>query len=169
DNRRPLVILAPKSLLRSAAAASSLNDLAAGSFQPVIHHEDPQADKVARLVLASGKMAIELDAARGERDGNSSGVVLARVELLYPFPREELSALVSGYPNLRHVVWAQEEPENMGAWSYIAPRLRQVLPENVPLCYVGRPRRASPAEGSPIVHGEEQNRIIQCALEGEHG
>ena len=89
---------------------------------------------------------------------------VARVEQLYPFPVEEAAALVRGYPNLREILWVQEEPQNMGAWRTLRHRLEEARPESATLQYVGRPWRASPSEGYPTSHLREQDRIVRAAL-----
>jgi 2-oxoglutarate dehydrogenase E1 component len=89
---------------------------------------------------------------------------VARVELLYPFPERQILALMGRYPNLREVLWVQEEPRNMGARAYMSPRLLQVLPEHLHFGYVGRPERAASGEGYPVAHAAEQNRIVTTAL-----
>ena len=91
-------------------------------------------------------------------------MAVARLEQLYPFPVEQAAVLLRGYPNLREVVWAQEEPQNMGAWRAIRHRLEEAKPDGVPLLYVGRPWRASPSEGYPTSHLREQDRIVRAAL-----
>jgi 2-oxoglutarate dehydrogenase E1 component len=91
-------------------------------------------------------------------------VAVARLEQLYPFPTERARAVFAGYPSLREVVWAQEEPQNMGAWRAIRHRLEETKPEGVPLLYIGRPWRASPSEGYPTAHLREQDRIVRAAL-----
>ena len=163
---RPLVVFTPKGLLRLKAAASSLEDLTSGSFQFVL--DDPRtADRrepVDRLVLCSGKVFYDID--QHDRREDASTVAVARVELLYPFARNELQTLIASYPNLKKVVWAQEEPKNMGAWSVMARRLPELLPDGVALQYVGRPQRSSPSEGYPVAHRLEQERIVLTALEG---
>ncbi len=161
--QRPLVVMTPKSLLRLPQAASSLDDLVNGRFAPVLR--DPAADpeQVTRLVLCTGKIYYDLSASPG-RDG-SQAVAIGRVELLYPFPQGELEALVAGYPNLREVVWVQEEPRNMGARAYMSPRLLQVLPESLSFGYIGRPERAASGEGYPVAHATEQRRILNTALD----
>jgi hypothetical protein len=98
------------------------------------------------------------------RRTRGSRVAVARLEQLYPFPVEQAAALLRGYPNLREVVWAQEEPQNMGAWRAIRHRLEEAKPDGVPLLYVGRPWRASPSEGYPTAHLREQDRIVRAAL-----
>jgi 2-oxoglutarate dehydrogenase E1 component len=163
---RPLVLMTPKGLLRLNAASSTLDDLAAGSFAPVI--DDPAADQsnARRLVLCSGKIYYDL-AGHAERSGATT-VAIARLEQLYPFPSKELATLLSRYPELAEVVWAQEEPLNMGAYRSIRHRLEDALEEAVPrvvhLRYVGRPWRASPSEGYPTAHLVEQDRIVRDAL-----
>ena len=159
---RPLVVMTPKGLLRLKQAASTLADLAEGTFRPVL--DDPAADKaeVRRLVLCSGK--IYYDLAGHELHEGTRHVAIARIEQLYPFPVEAKAAVVASYPNLAEVVWAQEEPQNMGPWRAIRHRLEENLPEGVKLRYVGRPWRASPSEGYPTAHLREQDRIVREAL-----
>jgi 2-oxoglutarate dehydrogenase E1 component len=169
---RPLVIFTPKSLLRHPRASSSLRDLAEGTFHSVL--DDPRdparKEKVTRLVLCSGKVYIDLvygAAPQFElRDEylNSDFVAVARLEELNPFPTEELQALLATYPNLVEIVWVQEEPRNMGAWIFVQPRLVRILPPAFPVYYLGRPRAASPAEGTAHLHLMEQKRIITMAF-----
>jgi 2-oxoglutarate dehydrogenase E1 component len=163
---RPLVIMTPKSLLRHPRAGSSLTDLAEGRFQRVI--DDPtgreRAGEVTRLVLCTGK--VYLDVLGAQEGGPPSNIAVARIEELYSFPAEELRALLGGYTSLREVVWLQEEPRNMGAWNYVAPRLREIVDPAIPIIYVGRPESASPAEGSLALHSVEQARIVAEALQG---
>ncbi len=159
---RPLVVMTPKGLLRLREAASSLGDLAEGAFSPVL--DDPAADRerVRRLVLCSGK--VYYDIAGHELRAAADFVAVARVEQLYPFPSEEVAAVVGSYPLLEEVVWAQEEPQNMGAWRSIRHRLEEACPAGVPLRYAGRKWRASPSEGYPTAHLREQDRIVRAAL-----
>jgi 2-oxoglutarate dehydrogenase complex dehydrogenase (E1) component-like enzyme len=126
--------------------------------------DDPRSSKerVTRLVLCSGKLYYDI--AGHEDRARADSVAVARIELLYPFPVEQAAALLRSYPNLREVVWAQEEPQNMGAWRPIRHRLEEAKPEGVPLLYVGRPWRASPSEGYPTAHLREQDRIVRAAL-----
>jgi 2-oxoglutarate dehydrogenase E1 component len=172
---RPLVLMTPKSLLRHPRAASSLADLAAGAFQPVL--DDPtrssagseSAHAVTRLILCSGKVYVDLlfDEKFQPRPAyvESPNIAVARVEELYPFPAGELDRLMAGYPNLQEVFWVQEEPQNMGAWGFVQGRLGALLPRGVELRYVGRAEAASPAEGSATRHAVEQNRIVSTALQ----
>jgi 2-oxoglutarate dehydrogenase E1 component len=161
--QRPLVVMTPKSLLRLSQATSRLEDLAEGRFQPVL--ADPHADpeQVTRLVLCTGKIYYDL-VGHPSREENP-GVAIGRVELLYPFPQEEILSTVSSYPRLQEVVWVQEEPRNMGARAYMSPRLMQILPEHLHFGYIGRPERAASGEGDPIAHAIEQDRIISTALD----
>jgi multifunctional 2-oxoglutarate metabolism enzyme len=114
-------------------------------------------------VLCTGKIYYDL-VGHSDRQGND-GVAVGRVELLYPFPEGQLLELVKRYPNLREVLWVQEEPRNMGARAHMFPRLMQIMPENMHFGFVGRPERASPGEGYPVAHAEEQSRIVRTALD----
>jgi 2-oxoglutarate dehydrogenase E1 component len=162
--RRPLIVMTPKGLLRAKDAASPLPQLTQGTFQAVL--DDPDAleykEDITRLVLCSGKMYYDLQ--RHPQRAERPEVAVARIERLYPFPAEEFGRLVDSYPFLESVVWVQEEPQNMGAWRHIRHRLEQAIPAGVPLRYEGRPWRASPSEGYPIVHEREQERIVKAAI-----
>ena len=160
---RPLVVMTPKGLLRLKQASSTLADLAEGSFQQVIDDPNAKHEDVTRLVLCSGK--VYYDIAGHEARAEATQVAVARLEQLYPFPVDAYAELIGGYPNLREVVWSQEEPQNMGAWRTIRHRLEAPLKETgIPLTYVGRPWRASPSEGYPTAHLREQDRIVRAAL-----
>ncbi len=164
---RPMVIFTPKGLLRLPRATSTLPELSYGSFQFVL--DDPLArdrrDKVERLVLCSGKIYYDIDAVPKREE--AEGVAVARVELLYPFAKEQIDRLISHYPNLKEIVWVQEEPRNMGAWSVMQRRMPELLPDGVELGYVGRPPRASPGEGYAVAHTKEQERIVLTTLMGK--
>ncbi len=161
---RPLIVFTPKSLLRSPAAACRLDDLSGGAFQPLI--DDPTAsdrrEKVTRLLLCSGKIYHDLDSA--EARAGATDVAIARVEMLYPFPDAPVTEMLASYPNLTEVSWIQEEPRNMGAWTFVPRRLERILPPDVALYYVGRSARSSPAEGYPQTHKVEQQRIVTEAF-----
>jgi 2-oxoglutarate dehydrogenase E1 component len=160
--------MTPKSLLRLPAASSKLAHLTDGRFNPVL--DDPSLagsrDEVTRLVLCSGKVFYDLVGhdARAE----AKHVAVGRVELLYPFAENELRGLMESYPQLDTVVWAQEEPKNMGARATMEPRLAWILPDRVKYEYVGRQLRASPGEGYSAAHRAEQQRIVRAAL-GRNG
>jgi 2-oxoglutarate decarboxylase len=162
--QRPLVIMTPKSLLRLPQASSEIAELAEDSrFQPVLPEPGVQDELVTRLVLCTGKIYYDL-VGHPDRQGNK-GVAVGRVELLYPFPEGQVLALMARYPNLREVVWTQEEPRNMGARAHMFPRLMQILPGRMHFGYIGRPERASPGEGYPAAHAAEQSRIVRTALD----
>jgi 2-oxoglutarate dehydrogenase E1 component len=161
---RPLIVFSPKGLLRLDRAAASLEELTDGHFHFIL--DDPAAadrrEKVERLVLCTGKVYYDIDAS--DRRAAAENVAIARVELLYPFARQQLAELIASYPNLKEIVWAQEEPRNMGGWKVMSRRFPDVLPEGVELGYVGRPTRASPGEGYSAAHIREQERIVLTAL-----
>jgi 2-oxoglutarate dehydrogenase E1 component len=160
---RPLVVMTPKGLLRLKQASSTLADLAEGSFRQVIDDPVVERDQVTRLVVCSGK--VYYDIAGHDARAEAKHVAVARLEQLYPFPVEAYAELIAAYPKLAEVVWAQEEPQNMGAWRTIRHRLEAPLKEaGVPLSYAGRPWRASPSEGYPTAHLREQDRIVRAAL-----
>ena len=158
--RRPLVLMQPKSLLRLPEAASRLSDLTSGTFQVVIDDVAVarQRESVKRIVFCTGKIYYDLIEKR-KRDGGA-GVALVRVEELYPWPHDEVARIVDSYPAIEDVVWAQEEPKNMGAWTFVWPRLRVSTGNAMPVRYVGRAERASPAEGYAEPHKIEQERIV---------
>ena len=166
DYQRPLVLMTPKSLLRHPLAASRLEEFTEGKFRPVLDDEEmrERADSVERLMLCSGKIYTELVASEAREEDYTSAI--ARIELLYPFPEEEVKAIIDGYPNLRELVWVQEEPKNMGAWMFMDSRLRELVSGEIPVGYVGKPRRASPAQGSAAFHKREHAVIMRSAFKG---
>ncbi len=159
---RPLIVMTPKGLLRLKESAGTLEDLAEGAFQPVL--DDPDVDRagVRRLVLVSGK--VYYDIVGHEAHASAGEIAVARLEQLYPFPVKEAAEVIARYPNLDEIVWAQEEPQNMGAWRAIRHRLEEAAGE-VSVRFVGRPWRASPSEGYPTAHAREQDRIVREVLE----
>ena len=161
--RKPLIVMTPKSGLRHPLATSTLDDLADGSFQPVLDDiDDLDPTKVRRVVLCSGKVFYELVNARRQREIDD--IALVRLEQIYPFPAAELKAIYERYPQAE-IVWCQEEPKNMGAWPRALHWFFDELPaERLPR-YVGRPEAASPATGSHSKHGREQQAVIDGALQ----
>jgi 2-oxoglutarate decarboxylase len=161
---RPLIVFTPKGLLRLDRAAVELEDLSEGELQFVM--DDPTAaerrEKVERLVLCTGKIYFDMDAS--EKRATAENVAIARMEILYPFAKEQLEGVIARYPNLKEIAWVQEEPRNMGAWKVMSRRFPDVLPEGVDLTYIGRPGRASPGEGYAGAHALEQERIVLTAL-----
>ena len=166
----PLVIMTPKSLLRHAGVASPGRELSEGHWQPVI--DDALArgnsERVRRLILCNGKVAMDL--ANSKARGDSPCVAIARLEQIYPFPSDDMQALIEGYPMLKEVVWVQEEPENMGAWPFVSLKLRELVRDRWPIHYIGRPRSSSPAEGSSAWHAVNQQALVEQAfnLKGLH-
>jgi 2-oxoglutarate decarboxylase len=163
---RPLVVFTPKSLLRLPQAASHLEELTTGTFRPVIDDPDQgvqaRAATIERVVLCSGKIYYDLLNEAVKRGDRRPAIV--RLEGLYTFPEDSLKAVLARYPAAREVIWAQEEPRNMGAWSYVAPKLDSLVNAGQVVSYTGRPERASPAEGYPNAHAAEQARIVAEAL-----
>jgi 2-oxoglutarate dehydrogenase E1 component len=160
---RPMVVMTPKSLLRHPMATSTVAELTEGNFRHVL--DDPtveNAEAVERLVLCSGKVYYDIQG--HDRRSEAEATAVARLELLYPFPAEALRELLERYPNLSEVVWTQEEPRNMGALTFVGPRLRAVVPRKIPLSYVARPERASPAEGKAKDHAVQQQKVVLEAL-----
>jgi multifunctional 2-oxoglutarate metabolism enzyme len=162
-NRRPLVVFSPKSLLRSKLARSPIEELTTGAFREIL--DDPRAASndmdaatVTQLVLCSGKVAYDADQWRAEGPSPEASAVV-RIEQLYPWPDVPLEAILERYPNVTQVTWLQEEPANMGGWSYARSRVEAQLPEGVKLRLVGRPESGSPACGSQKVHQQETQQL----------
>jgi multifunctional 2-oxoglutarate metabolism enzyme len=160
---RPLVVMTPKSLLRLPAAFSSIDELATGGFQPLIDDaEINDAGAVKRVVLCSGKLYYDLAEAR--KKGEDRSVAIVRLEQFYPFPLKSIRETLAKYPNAAELVWAQEEPQNMGGWTFIHERLEGLLRSCERPRFVGRSASASPATGSYSIHQKEQAEIINQAL-----
>jgi 2-oxoglutarate dehydrogenase E1 component len=160
---RPLVVMSPKSLLRNSLAASNMQDLTQDSFHPVLDDQmaRQKPEQVRRVVLCTGKIAIDLQA--NQQKKRNEEVAIARVEMLYPLPVEEIKKVLAGYPRVREIVWVQEEPRNMGAWSYMFPRLRRLLDDTMKLDVISRPERSSPATGFWDIYTAEQEELIARA------
>lgn len=160
DYPRPLVIMSPKALLRNPQSTSKLADLATGKFQHVL--DDTRAQKnpenIRRVILCTGKIAIDLLA--HESRAHNEDIAIVRVEMLYPFPGEEIKSVLAGYPRAREVVWVQEEPRNMGAWTYMFPRLTDIIDSAIAVDVISRPERSSPAAGFWDLYIAEQEHII---------
>jgi multifunctional 2-oxoglutarate metabolism enzyme len=159
----PLVLMSPKSLLRHEPSYGSIDALARGSFMPLI--DDPNVkdkSKVERVILCSGKVYYDLIGSA--RYASLAKTAIVRIELLAPLPHEEIRAAIASYPNIKTLLWVQEEPKNMGARAYVRRRLLERLNRSLDIEYVGRPYRASPSEGYAGQHAVEQERIIAAAL-----
>ncbi|MBK1702610.1 2-oxoglutarate dehydrogenase E1 component [Thiococcus pfennigii] len=163
--RRPLIVMTPKSLLRHRLAVSGLDELAEGGFQPVIGECDPLAPEgVERVVVCSGRVFYDLLEARRTRA--LTNVAIVRIEQLYPFPRAAFTAALAQFPAANEVIWCQEEAQNQGAWDQIKHRLHDLTPATQRVYYVGRPTSAAPAVGHRAVHLEQQERLVDEALTG---
>jgi 2-oxoglutarate dehydrogenase E1 component len=167
SRQRPLVLFTPKSLLRHPQATSTLEDLSSGHFQPIIDDAffARNPERAERLLMCTGKVYYDL-MPEAEKLGDKRPAVI-RLEQLYTFPWTELRQILPRYRGAKELVWVQEEPLNMGAWRYLEAKLRELVSEGheMEIRYVGRPERASPAEGYPAAHAAEQSRIIREALE----
>ncbi len=164
--RRPLVVLTPKSLLRARPARSEVGELTEGHFQPVLADPgQPDPAAVRRVVLCSGKVAYEAIARRDARvaAGQAPAAVI-RIEQLHPWPEPELTAALEAYPNLEEVLFLQDEPENMGAWTYVHGRLHRLLRDWAELSHVSRPVSGSPATGSALIHQLEASELLERSV-----
>ncbi|HKP38671.1 MAG TPA: multifunctional oxoglutarate decarboxylase/oxoglutarate dehydrogenase thiamine pyrophosphate-binding subunit/dihydrolipoyllysine-residue succinyltransferase subunit [Pyrinomonadaceae bacterium] len=163
---RPLVVMTPKSLLRLPAAASSLDSLTSGGFNPVIDDvEIEDAGAVERIVFCSGKVFYDLADARKKGFTESANrVAIIRTEQFYPFPLTAIREVVEKYSNAKELIWCQEEPKNMGAWTFMEGKFEDLVPRGDLLRYVGRAESASPATGSYAVHVKEQQQLVEQAL-----
>lgn len=162
---RPLVIMTPKSLLRNPNVASAHTDLSEGEFLSVIEENGlgTKQDSVERVVLGTGKIMVNVMEQLAANE-SYDWLHVVRVEEIYPFPMERLREIINRYPNLKEIMWIQEEPKNMGAWTFVEPRIKEMVNHSIDVRYIGRRRRSSPAEGDPDVHKKEQASIISKAL-----
>ena len=164
--RKPLIVMSPKSLLRHKLSVSPLEEIESGGFRVVIDDIDAiDKDKVRRILVCSGKVYFDLLEAR--RENEISDCAIIRLEQLYPFPKEEIIAVVDGYPNAEALVWVQEEPRNQGAWSTLLSTrfLGGCFDASKPLICIGRPYSASPAVGYASLHRQQQQKLVDDALE----
>ena len=161
----PLIVFTPKGLLRHPLVASSVKQLTGGNWESVIDDSDLplKQDDVENMILCSGRVYVDLVTSDLREDNPDDAII--RVEQLYPFPKQALEDVLDGYPNLKRLIWVQEEPNNMGAWNYLRPRLRQLTEDRLPLHYVGRPESSSPAEGSSTLYRINQQELIEQAFE----
>jgi 2-oxoglutarate dehydrogenase E1 component len=178
---RPLIVMTPKSLLRLPAASSTMSELTTGGFQPVIDdHAITDKAAVKRVVVCSGKVFYDLEAGREDgrkqssppAEGGVDGVIdgrvaIVRLEQFYPFPTEKLKEIFASYPNATQIFWTQEEPQNMGGWTFVEQRMRDIMPEDRTLRYVGRAASASPATGSYKIHELEQKQLVDRSLSSD--
>jgi 2-oxoglutarate dehydrogenase E1 component len=168
---RPLIVMTPKSLLRLPAATSSLDEMTGGGFQPLIDDtEVGNPGGVKRIVLCSGKVFYDLSEARKKAGseslpaGSTAQIALIRLEQFYPFPLTAVKEALARYPQAHELVWCQEEPKNMGGWTFMESRLENLLERCQRPRYIGRAESPSPATGNYAVHVREQERLVQEAL-----
>jgi 2-oxoglutarate dehydrogenase E1 component len=152
--RKPMVVMTPKVLLRLPAATSPIEEFVSGSFREVIADANANPAKVTRVLLCSGKVFYDLDTVR------TPETAIVRLEQLYPWPEDQLKAVLAGYPKAKFVAWVQEESQNNGAWSFVEPRLRAM---GIDIAGIARDASASPATGSTNVHKDEQARLLTAA------
>ncbi|PTI81388.1 2-oxoglutarate dehydrogenase E1 component [Staphylococcus xylosus] len=158
QSMRPLVVMSPKSLLRNKTVADPISKFTSGKFEPILP-EDHDKASVKKVILASGKMFIDLKEYLAKNPNDS--ILIVAVERLYPFPADEIDALLNELPNLENVAWVQEEPKNQGAWSFVYPYLKELTTDKYDLSYHGRIQRSAPAEGDGEIHKLVQNMIIE--------
>ncbi|TYP95572.1 2-oxoglutarate dehydrogenase E1 component [Fodinibius salinus] len=163
DNKRPLIIMSPKSLLRHPLATSKTDDLTDGKYRPFIPDQEVEdKSNIDRLVLCSGKVYYDLYKQRQEEEIDN--IAIARLEQFYPFPDASVNNILEEYDHVDEIVWCQEEPKNMGGWTFVAPRIMQELQDGQNLRYAGRQASASPATGQKKVHKVEQEKLVNEAL-----
>jgi len=160
--RKPLVVFTPKSLLRHRLATSSLEDLTEGRFELIIDDHEAEPGKVTRVIFCNGKVYYDLIEQRQKQELDH--VAIIRIEQLYPFPHEQLVAMLKQYSKARQFVWCQEEPKNQGAWYTSQHHLRQVIGKRGHLEYAGRPIMAAPAVGYPALHIQQLHAFVSEAL-----
>lgn len=158
QSMRPLVVMSPKSLLRNKTVADPISKFTSGKFEPILP-EDHDKASIKKVILASGKMFIDLKEYLAKNPNDS--ILIVAVERLYPFPADEINALLNELPNLENVAWVQEEPKNQGAWSFVYPYLKELTTDKYDLSYHGRIQRSAPAEGDVEIHKLVQNMIIE--------
>lgn len=160
--RKPLIVFTPKSLLRSPSARSATGEFTGGHFRELL--DDPDVEdpaSVTRLLFCSGKVGYSL---MEKRDEDGAPVAVVRLEQLYPFPHDAIDAVFEKYPNASEVVWVQEEPANMAAWTFVQARLNEQLPDGRTLHPVTRPESGSPATGSSSIHAQEHQNLLDRAF-----
>jgi 2-oxoglutarate dehydrogenase E1 component len=165
-NKKPLIIMTPKSMLRHAKAVSGLKEFTDFNFQSIIDdnsYDNENKAIVDRVLLCSGKLYWDL--LEYKEKNFIDNIAIIRIEQLYPLDEDSLKKIIASYPKLKQVAWIQEEPQNMGAWNFLALKLMNLLPDNVKLFYVGRKESAATATGLLRIHLEEQTGLVKQAFE----
>jgi len=161
DFIKPLVIMTPKSLLRAEFASSATKEFTSGRFEEILGSpEVGSAAKMKRVILCSGKVYYDLINYRAEKKIDNAAII--RVEQLYPLHEAKLKSMMKAFPKTARLIWCQEEPENMGAWTFMEPRLRKLFQRDI--AYTGRDASASPAVGSLALHKREQACVVRDAF-----
>ena len=158
--RKPMIVFTPKSMLRHPDALSPMEDFSRPVFMNVL--PDTTVENAKRLLLCTGKVAHDLRVEREKRGGGNVAVI--SIEQLYPWPEDEIAAAIHAHPDAHEIVWVQEEPENMGALSFVMPRLRRMVRDGRPVLSIKRSAAASPATGSAKAHEMEQRTLVDLAL-----
>lgn len=169
---RPLVLFTPKSLLRSSRVISKLEEFTDGQFKPLIPQPGLElySQKAKRLLIGSGKVMVDIEERMSQQPQKYEDIHVVRLEQIYPFPEQTISDVIANCKNLTELVWVQEEPRNMGAWSFVKERLFKMLSDTkIELKYVGRGERSSPSVGDQHIHKTEQRKVITDALELSEG
>jgi 2-oxoglutarate dehydrogenase E1 component len=165
DIRKPLIVFTPKSLLRLPAARSRTEEFLSGHFKELlVDSKELPPDGVRAALLCSGKIYYEL-VERREKESRDDAAVL-RLEQLYPFPKDQILEALQTYPNLRHLRWVQDEPDNMGGYGFVHAQLHAALPKVITFSHAAREESASPATGSATLHEQEQEELLTAAFEG---
>jgi len=166
DKRKPLIIMSPKSLLRHPMAVCNVDELGNGKYHPFIDMESDSKDSIERLIICSGKVYYDILKELEDSDGKNlnESVGVARLEQFYPFPNNDIKQALETYTNLKEIVWCQEEPQNMGGWTFVSPRLQKLLSDEQSLTYTGRQASASPAAGQKKIHEAEQSKLVKAAI-----
>lgn len=168
--RKPLVVFTPKSLLRNKAAASDMSELSEGKFRAVIDDSDVAKQDVRRIVFCSGRVYYDLVKRRSEMSPQNAGrFALVRLEQLYPFPHQDLAAIIERYPNAEEVTWCQDEPQNQGVWDYVKTRILRNMRAGMKLAYAGRPESPSPAVGYSARHAQQLKDLLDAAYAAQKG
>ncbi len=172
DASRPLVVLTPKSLLRSPRVVSALEEFSNGKFNPIIPQPGLEltSKKATRLLIGTGKVMVDIAEKMENHKEACEHIQVIRLEQIYPFPEKKIQEVIDGCPNLKDLVWVQEEPKNMGSWNFVKELFFRMLEETpIDLHYVGRCQRSSPSVGDPHIHKTEQRRLVERALELSEG
>lgn len=163
EKKKPLIIMSPKSLLRHPMAVCNVKQLGDGSFHPFIPDQEVDDKKsIDRLIICSGKVYYDLYKER--EDNEKDNVAIARLEQYYPFPDEDVEKLLKEFKHVKEVIWCQEEPRNMGAWTFVFPRLQSLLQKGQSITYAGRQAAASTAAGQKKIHDAEQAKLVNKAF-----